>query len=122
MVYGDMDDGSFLYGHLLILRIFHAQEMDTFFMSRASGKNPCPPSNQNIGQLRPIFFVSIDDNGNIRIFTNVSDPFQQERCDSFGLRINGGVYLRILKGIADGHNQGVSPGAGGCQMSHPPSA
>ena len=122
MVYGDMDDGSFLYGHLLILRIFHAQEMDTFFMSRASGEYLCPPSNQNIGQPRPIFFVSIDDNGNIGIFTNVSDPFQQERSDFLGFRVNGGVYLRILKGIADGYNQGVSPGAGSCQMSHPPSA
>jgi len=40
----------------------------------------------------------------------------------FGLRVNGGVYIRILKGIADGYNQGVSPGVGGCQMGHPPSA
>ncbi len=96
--------------------------MDTSFVSRASGEYLCPPSNQNIGQPRPIFFVSIDDNGNIGIFTNVSDPFQQERSDSFGLRVNGGVYIRILNGIADGYNQGVSPGVGGGQMGHPPNA
>ncbi len=91
-------------------------------MSRSSGEYPGPPSNQNIGQPGPIFFVSIDHNGDIGVFTNVSYSFQQERGDLFGFLINGGVEISTMKGIADGHNQWASPGISGCQMCHSPSA
>ena len=91
-------------------------------MSRTSGEYPCPPPNQNIGQSCPIFFVSINHNGDIGAFTNVSYPFQQERGDLFGFLVNGGVEVRTINGIANGHNQWASPGIRSCQMGHSPSA
>ncbi len=91
-------------------------------MSRTSGEYPCPSPNQNIGQSCPIFFVSINHNGDIGAFTNVSYPFQQERGDLFGFLVNGGVEIRTINGIANGHNQWASPGIRSCQMRHSPSA
>ncbi len=91
-------------------------------MSRSWAEYPGPPSKQNIGQACPIFFVSIDHNGHIGVFTNVSYSFQQERGDLFGFLVNGGVEICTLKGIANGHHQGASPGISGCQMCHTPSA
>ena len=87
-------------------------------VSLSFDQNLCPSGNQHIGKPTPVVVVSVDDHGNLRVFPDVFDSFQEQREPLFGFFVDRGIKLLAIEGKADGNDVGSAFSISGGQMGH----
>ncbi len=87
-------------------------------VSLSFDQNLCPPGNQHIGKPSPVVVVSVDDHGNMRVFPDVFDSFQEQREPLFGFFVDRRIKLLAIEGKADGNDVGLACSISGGQVSH----
>ena len=72
---------------------------------------------ENVSELAPILVVAIDDDSDLRVLFNITQPFQFAGCSALGFFVNGRIDTFAVKNKTDGNN--VRPGVGvrGCEVS-----
>ena len=87
-------------------------------MLRTFSQDSCPPHDQHIGKPSPVVVVSVDDHGNMRVFPDVFDSFQEQREPLFGFFVDRRIKLLAIEGKADGNDVGSAFSISGGQMGH----
>ena len=87
-------------------------------MSLSFDQNLCPPVNQHIGKPTPVVVVSVDDHGNLRVFPDVFDSFQEQWEPLFGFFVDRRIKPLAIEGKADGNDVGSAFPISGGQVSH----
>ena len=101
-----------------VLRIFPPEKEYGPVVSLSFDQNLCPPGNQHIGKPSPVVVVSVDDHGNMRVFPDVFDSFQEQREPLFGFFVDRRIKLLAIEGKADGNDVGLAFSISGGQVSH----
>ena len=62
-------------------------------MSGAAQQHAGFAAYQNIGKLAPIFFIVIDDERDLRVFENITNPFEFLRCGALRFLVDGRIKI-----------------------------
>ena len=114
----DLDHWPLMDRHVSVLRIFPPQKEYGPVVSLSFDQNLCPPGNQHIGKPSPVVVVSVDDHGNMRVFPDVFDSFQEQREPLFGFFVDRRIELLAIEGKADRNNVRPAFSIRGGQVSH----
>ena len=70
-------------------------------MSRAAQQHAGFAAYENIGKLAPIFFIVIDDERDLRVFENITNPFEFLRCGALRFLVDRRIKIIAIEDETD---------------------
>ena len=71
---------------------------------------------ENIGKLAPIFFIVIDDERDLRVFENITNPFEFLRCGALRFLVDRRIKIIAIEDETDRDDVWLTAGIAGGQM------
>jgi hypothetical protein len=104
----DDDQRALVDGHTAVLRILAAQEANGLAMCDAAIDDSGTTEDKNVGEFAPVFVVAIDNERDVGIFPDISQPFELVGCGPFRLLVDWREEIFAIEGKADWDDVGLA--------------